>query len=126
MGSFSVYDAFVSLDVMVKGSDTTYDSYTYRPGQGVEKGIISNTLSGGDLPFSMDDIDWDVVPALLKRAEKGLNVKKPTLRYILVDNANETFHSPLGLAVHFADDYGGGHLTADLKGKVTRVFPAES
>ncbi|MEV4331401.1 protein kinase [Streptomyces sp. NPDC049597] len=125
VGDFTVYDEYVALEVMVKGSDTKYDTYTYRPGKGVEKGIISSTLSGGDLPFSMDDIDWDVVPALLKRAEKDLNVKKPTLRYVLVDNANETFDTPLGLAVHFADDYGGGHLTADLKGKVTSVFPAE-
>ncbi|NWF27180.1 protein kinase [Streptomyces sp. PKU-EA00015] len=126
VGDFTVYDEYVNLEVMVKGSDTKYDTYTYRPGEGVEKGIISGTLSGGDLPFSMDDIDWDVVPALLERAEKDLNVKKPTLRYVLVDNANETFDTPLGLAVHFADDYGGGHLTADLKGKVTRVFPAEN
>lgn len=126
VGDFTVYDEHVSLEVMVKGSDTKYDSYTYRPGQGVEKGIISGTLSGGGLPFSMDDIDWDVVPALLKRAEKDLNVKKPTMRYILVDNADETFDTPLGLAVYFSDEYGGGHLTADLKGKVTNVFPAEN
>ncbi|MFF3325709.1 protein kinase [Streptomyces sp. NPDC002889] len=126
VGDFTVYQDYVSLEVMVKGSNTKYDSYTYRPGQGVEKGIISGSLSGGDLPFSMDDIDWDVVPALLKRAEKDLNVKKPTMRYILVENADETFGTPLGLAVHFADDYAGGHLTADLKGKVTRVFPAEN
>ncbi|MEU9015197.1 protein kinase [Streptomyces sp. NPDC048479] len=122
----TVYPEYVSVDIMVKGSNTRYDSYTYRVGEGVVKGIISSTLSGGDRPFSLDDFDWDVVPALLRRAEKDLNVKKPTMRYLVVRPADETFHTPLGLAVYLADDYASGYLDADLKGKVTRVMPAES
>ncbi|WP_327328025.1 protein kinase [Streptomyces sp. NBC_01210] len=122
----TVYPEYVSVDIMVKGSNTRYDSYTYRVGEGVVKGIISSTLSGGDRPFSLDGFDWDVVPALLRRAEKDLNVKKPTMRYLVVRPADETFHTPLGLAVYLTDDYASGYLDADLKGKVTRVMPAES
>ncbi|MFD7445383.1 protein kinase [Streptomyces sp. NPDC059909] len=122
---FTVYPDYVSAEIMVKGSDTKYDSYTYRPGQGVQKGIISSALIGGEGPFSLDDFDWDVLPALLKRAEKDLNVKRPTMRYVLIRPADDTFDTPLGLAVYLADDHVTGYLDADLKGKVTRVMPAQ-
>ncbi|MFJ8996134.1 serine/threonine-protein kinase [Streptomyces sp. NPDC102279] len=121
----TVYENYVSADIMVKGSETKYDSYTYRPGQGVEKGIISSALTGGKRPFSLGAFDWDVVPALLKRAQKDLNVSRPTMRYVLVRPADDTFGTPLGLAVYRVDDHVTGYLTADLKGKVTRVLPAQ-
>lgn len=122
---FTVYPDYVSAEIMVKGSDTKYDSYTYRPGQGVEKGIISSVLIGGERPFSLDSFDWDVIPALLERAEKDLNVERPTMRYVLVRPADTTFSTPLGLAVYLGDDHVTGYLNADLKGKVTRVMPAQ-
>lgn len=59
----TVYPNYVSAEIMIKGSDTKYDSYTYRPGQGVQKGIISSALIGGERPFSLDDFNWDVLPA---------------------------------------------------------------
>ncbi|MFF2363959.1 protein kinase [Streptomyces sp. NPDC058122] len=121
----TVYPTYVSAEIMVKGSDTKYDSYTYRPGQGVEKGIISSAIIGGERPFSLDSFDWDVLPALLKRAKKDLNVQRPTMRYVLVRPADDTFDTPLGLAVYLADDHVTGYLDADLKGKVTRVMPAQ-
>ncbi|MFJ4283928.1 protein kinase [Streptomyces massasporeus] len=121
----TVYPGYVSAEIMVKGSDTKYDSYTYRPGEGVRKGIISSALIGGERPFSLDDFDWDVLPPLLKRAEKDLNVHRPTMRYVLVRPADDTFGTPLGLAVYLADEHVTGYLDADLKGKVTRVMPAQ-
>ncbi|MEU6682872.1 protein kinase [Streptomyces sp. NPDC046832] len=121
----TVYPGYVSADIMVKGSDTKYDSYTYRPGEGVRKGIISSALIGGERPFRLDDFDWDVLPPLLKRADKDLNVKRPTMRYVLVRPADDTFGTPLGLAVYLADEHVTGYLEADLKGKVTRVMPAQ-
>ncbi|MEU0900283.1 serine/threonine-protein kinase [Streptomyces massasporeus] len=121
----TVYPGYVSAEIMVKGSDTKYDSYTYRPGEGVKKGIISSALIGGERPFSLDDFDWDVLPPLLKRAEKDLNVKRPTMRYVLVRPADNTFGTPLGLAVYLADEHVTGYLDADLKGKVTRLMPAQ-
>jgi hypothetical protein len=126
-GDFSVYPDFVSAQLMVKGSDKRYDSYTYRPGQGVEKGIIKGTLSGGEQPVNLDDFDWDKVPALLKEAEKKLNVPDPENRYLLVQQPNDIFDTPAGMAVYFTDEYSqSGYLTADPKGKVIRVYPAES
>ncbi|RRR82147.1 serine/threonine-protein kinase [Streptomyces sp. RP5T] len=125
-GDFSVYDDFVSAEVMVDGSDSKYDTYTYRLGRGVEKGIIKGTLSGGDQPFRLDGFDWDKVPALLEEAGKKLNVDDPQTRYILVRQPNETFDTPLGMAVYLSNEYSqSGYLEANTKGKVTRVMPAQ-
>ncbi|MFE2827637.1 hypothetical protein [Streptomyces sp. NPDC059271] len=52
-------------------------------------------------------------------------MSRPTMRYVLVRPADDTFGTPLGLAVYRVDDHVTGYLTADLKGKVTRLFPAE-
>ncbi|MFF6979939.1 serine/threonine-protein kinase [Streptomyces sp. NPDC008343] len=124
-GDFTVYPEYASAELMVDGSDTKYDSYTYRPGQGVEKGIISGTLSGGDQPVSLDEFNWDRVPALFKEAEKKLNVDKPESRYLLVRQPSDVFDTPAGIAVYLTDAYQAGYLEADTKGKVTRVMPAE-
>ncbi|MFF6783395.1 protein kinase [Streptomyces sp. NPDC012510] len=124
-GDFTVYPEFVSAQLMVEGSDTKYDTYTYRPGQGVEKGIIKGTLAGGEQPVSLDDFDWDKVPALLKEAEKKLNVPDPENRYLLVRQPNDIFDTPAGMAVYLSDEYNqSGYLEADTDGKVTRLSPA--
>ncbi|GAB3956086.1 serine/threonine-protein kinase [Streptomyces sparsus] len=125
VGHLVVYPEHVAVWTMVEGSDIRYDTWSYRPGEGVDKGPISGSLSGGDLPFDLDDFDWDVVPDLVARAEKDLGVDRPTSRYLLVDQANDTFDTPLRLAVYLADAHGGGYVQADLDGKVTRVVPAE-
>jgi serine/threonine protein kinase len=122
--SLTVYPEHVSADVMVDGDDRRYESWIYRVGKGAEKGIISGTLSSGDRPFSLDDFDWDVVPALLERAREDLNVKDPTTRYLVAREPSTTLGTPLGLGVYLSDEYGAsGYLDADLKGKVTRVYP---
>ncbi|MEU0414463.1 protein kinase [Streptomyces griseorubiginosus] len=125
-GDFTAYDDFVSVEVMVKGSDSKYDTYTYRAGQGVEKGIIKGTLSGGDQPFRLDGFNWDKLPALFEEAEKKLNVDNPDTRYVVVRQPNDTFDTPLGMAVYLSNEYSqAGYLEATPKGKVTQVMPAE-
>ncbi|ATW49701.1 serine/threonine protein kinase [Streptomyces peucetius subsp. caesius ATCC 27952] len=127
VGDLTVYPEYLSASVMVKGSDKKYDDWTYRVGEGAKKGIIKGTLQGGDMPFSLDDFDWDVVPALLEQAHKDLNVKDPTMRYLVVRAPSDVFDTPLLLAVYLSDEYGGsGYLEADLDGKVTRVMPTDS
>ncbi|EGX57697.1 serine/threonine protein kinase [Streptomyces zinciresistens K42] len=121
----TVYPEYVSAEIMVKGSSKKYDSYTYRPGSGVEKGIISSTISSIDKPMRLDGFDWDKVPALLAMAEKKLNVDKPTSRYIIAKPPNTAFDEPESLAVYLGDDYGSGYLRADPKGRVTKIYPAE-
>ncbi|MFJ9152412.1 serine/threonine-protein kinase [Streptomyces sp. NPDC102270] len=126
-GDFTVYDDFASAEMMVNGSDSKYDTYTYRLGTGVEKGIIKGTLAGGDQPFDLDGFDWNKVPKLLEEARKKLNVDHPNTRYVLVRQPNDTFGTPLGMAIYLSNEYSqSGYLDATPKGKVTRVMPAEN
>ncbi|MFG2123722.1 protein kinase [Streptomyces sp. NPDC048710] len=123
-GSFVVYPEYVSADLMVKGSDIKKDSYTYRPGQGVQKGIISDTLSGGEKPVSLDDFDWDKVPALLAEAERKLKVDHVTTRYLTVILPGNAFGDPAGMSVYLTNAYGQtGYLQANTQGKVTKMMP---
>ncbi|MCZ0991470.1 protein kinase [Streptomyces diastatochromogenes] len=125
-GSFVVYPEYVSADLMVKGSDTKEDSYTYRPGQGVQKGIISDTLSGEEKPVSLDDFDWDKVPALLAEAERKLKVDDVQTRYLSVTLPGNVFGDPPGMSVYLTNAYGQtGYLQADKQGKVFNVMPNE-
>jgi hypothetical protein len=126
--SLSVYPGYVIADVMVKGSNTKFDSYTYRSGTGFDDGFDDKgTVTDGDQPVKLDDFDWDVVPALLTRAKKDLKVEKPTSRYLLLrlpsTNGGTT---PAGMAIYLSDDYGSdGFLEATPQGTVTRLVPAD-
>ncbi|MDV9171160.1 serine/threonine-protein kinase [Streptomyces sp. W16] len=125
---FSVYPGYVIAEVMVKGSETKYVSYTYRSGTGFDEGFDDKgTMIDGDKPVKLDDFNWDAVPALLTRAKKDLKVEKPTSRYLLLrspsTNGGDT---PAGMAIYLSDDYGSdGFLEANTQGTVTRVEPAD-
>ncbi|MCX4911545.1 serine/threonine-protein kinase [Streptomyces sp. NBC_00878] len=125
-GDFKVYPEHISAYVMVKGSRTQYDMYTYRVDRGLEKGIIKGSLSGGAQVFSPDEFDWDTVPTLLAEARKKLNVDSPTSRYLLVEGSNNVFDTPANMAVYLSNEYNeGGYLEADIHGKVTKVMAAD-
>ncbi|WP_416966627.1 serine/threonine-protein kinase [Streptomyces sp. 4F14] len=123
-GSLSVYEDYVTAQMMVDGSDTKYDTYTYRPGEGAEKGIISSTIISIARPFRVDGFAWDKLPALLAEADKKLNVPDPESRYVLVQPPNTVFDTPATMNVYLTDAYGGGYLIADSQGKITKVYPA--
>ncbi|QQM38825.1 serine/threonine-protein kinase [Streptomyces liliifuscus] len=125
-GDFKVYPEHISAYVMVKGSRTRYDTYTYRVDRGLEKGIIKGSLSGGAQVFNPDDFDWDTVPGLLAEARKKLNVDSPTSRYLLVEGPNELRDTPADMAVYLSNEYNeSGYLEADIHGKVTKVMAAD-
>jgi serine/threonine protein kinase len=123
-GLLAVYPEYVSTRMMVPGSPTHYDTYTYRPGEGVKKGIISGSL-GPEKPVSLKGFNWDAVPSLLALAEKKCHVDKPTSHYLLLQSPNRFTGSPAGMAVYLSDDYGTCYVAADPQGKVTRVVPAQ-
>ncbi|MEU3342690.1 serine/threonine-protein kinase [Streptomyces sp. NPDC006668] len=123
-GSLNVYPEYASMRMLVPGSPTHYDSYTYRPGEGVKKDIISGSL-GSEKPVSLKGFNWDAVPSLLALAEKKCHVDKPTSHYLLLQSPNRFTNSPAGMAVYLSDDYGTCYVAADPQGKVTRVVPAE-
>ncbi|MFF4113456.1 serine/threonine-protein kinase [Streptomyces sp. NPDC001714] len=123
-GKLTVYPDYVIAYLMVKGSDSAYDSYTYRPGQGVQKDIISGSLSGDGTPIRLDGFDWDKVPSLLAQATKQLKVPHPTSRYLLVVLPGNAFGDPAGMSVYLSNKYGQtGYFQTDSKGKVVKVMP---
>ncbi|MFI7402219.1 protein kinase [Streptomyces sp. NPDC049541] len=126
-GDLTVYPGYVRAGVMVKGSSIAYDSYTYRPGQGVQKDIINDTLSGEEKPVRLDGFDWDKVPSLLVQAKKRLKVPKANTRYLVLNLPGNAFGFPTGMRIYLSNEYGQtGYLVADTKGGVSTVMPAES
>ncbi|GGM96079.1 serine/threonine-protein kinase [Streptomyces fuscichromogenes] len=123
-GKLTVYPEYVIAYLMVKGSDTAYDMYTYRVGQGVQKDIISSSLTGDETPVRLDGFDWDKVPALLAQARRQLKVPDPDSRYLVVDLPGNAFGDPAGMSVYLSNKYSqSGYLQTDAKGKVVRVVP---
>lgn len=120
---FSVYPGYVIADVMVKGSNTKYVSYTYRSGTGFDEGFDNKgTVTDGDQPVKLDGFNWDAVPGLLKTAKKELKVAKPTSQYLLLRVPNTYDGTLEGMGIYLSDDYGaGGYVNANTKGTVTRV-----
>ncbi|QNP64376.1 serine/threonine-protein kinase [Streptomyces genisteinicus] len=122
--SLNVYQEHVSAEVMLDGSNSRYDTWTYRPGKGVEKGIISGSVTDLESAFDVDDFDWDAVPGLFARADKELNVPDVTMRYLLVEGADPTFGDPKGMSAYLSNDHSqSGYIAADHRGKVLRVMP---
>ena len=124
-GSLSVYPDYVSAEVLREGSDTRLESYTYRPGEGAEPGIIKRTLPSVQKPFTLDGFDWDKVPSLLAVAGKKLNVPHPENRYLLVSPPVTVLDVPVTLSVYLTDEYGSsGYLEATPQGKITKLSPS--
>ncbi|MEU1168771.1 serine/threonine protein kinase, partial [Streptomyces sp. NPDC005921] len=100
-GKLTVYPDYVIAYVMVKGSDSAYDSYTYRAGQGVEEDAIGkgSLIDSLGTPVRLDGFDWDKVPSLLAQAKKKLNVPNVNTRYLVVDLPGNAFGDPAGMSV---------------------------
>ena len=125
-GSLSVYPDYVSVWAMVPGSQRHYDTYSYYPGRGVEKGIISGSLTTSQESVSLKNYNWDALPGLLAFAEKKLNVDKPTSAYLLLRLPSTVFNTPASLGVYLSGEYDDtGYLAADTQGHVTKVYPVE-
>ncbi|MFJ7146731.1 protein kinase [Streptomyces sp. NPDC100445] len=123
-GSFTVYSGYASADLMVKGSDTAYDSYTYYVGRGVQKGILGGSLTSGRKPVTLGGFDWDKVPGLLAEAKRKLKVKNPNSRYLVVNVPDDTFGDPAGMSVYLSNTYRqSGYVSATPKGRILSVMP---
>lgn len=122
--SLTVYPEYVVANLMVKGDDAAYDMYTYRPGQGVRKDIISGHVSGDDKPVTLDGYDWDKVPSLLTEAGEKLKVPDPDTRYLVLILPGNAFGDPAGMSVYLSNDHSQtGYLQTDKKGKTVKVMP---
>ncbi|MFD2354372.1 hypothetical protein ACFSTC_41435 [Nonomuraea ferruginea] len=114
----TVYPTYAIAGAPVKGRKTVYDRYTYRDGVATKDGPGS-TVSKPIV--DLRKYNWDALPALIRRANRELGVKKPTTRYIIVDAA---FHETGAIRVYVSDEYhASGYLAADPTGKVIAKYP---
>ncbi|MFI7450316.1 serine/threonine-protein kinase [Nonomuraea sp. NPDC049714] len=119
-----VYPTYASVDAPVKGKKGVYDHFVYREGVASRQGpggAINATMSVVDL----GTFDWNVLPGLIRRADKELGISKPTTRYLIV-NSGFTFGSTKEvLMVYVGDEYHRtGYLAADRDGRVVKKMKA--
>ena len=119
-----VYPTYASVDAPVKGKKGVYDRFFYR------EGVASRQGPGGTIDANMSVMDlstfnWNVLPGLVRRANKELGVAKPTARYLIVNPGFAFDGSQTALMVYVSDEYSRtGYLAADRAGRVLRKMKA--
>ncbi|QDY81335.1 protein kinase [Streptomyces qinzhouensis] len=115
----TVYPEYAFFRVVVKGSDTRFESYSYDLERGLRVGNMTGSGFGGQRPVELSRYNWDAVPALIKTAEKELKVKNPNSRYLILNPPNTIFDTPARMSVYLTNEYNEtGFLLADPRGKV--------
>ncbi|WP_370086831.1 serine/threonine-protein kinase [Streptacidiphilus sp. MAP12-16] len=117
-----VYPGYASADVPTQADPALYDRIDYRDGSATRS--PGGTVISDSKPVDLQGFDWNVLPALLMKAQATLNVPHPTSRYIIV--GPDMFDGTPTIRVYLADDYGSGYLSADTKGVVKKTYPRGS
>ncbi|MFD5084303.1 serine/threonine-protein kinase [Kitasatospora sp. NPDC058201] len=116
----TVYPNYASAQVPT-ADGRGYDWIDYRDGATTRR--VGGSM-GKDKPVDLAQYDWDVIPALLKKADESLNVKNPTSRYLIIDAWSSD--GVASIRVYLSDAYSnGGYLLADSKGNVRRAYAAD-
>ncbi|MEU7745046.1 serine/threonine-protein kinase [Nonomuraea sp. NPDC049158] len=117
-----IYPEYASVQAPVKGEKGVYEMFMYRDG------AVSRQPGGSTTdqdPVDLTKFNWDAMPALLRKANQALGVRKPTTHYIVVDPSFAYVGARESLLVYVSDKYNRtGYLVADTKGKVIRTNPA--
>lgn len=119
---FSLFDEHASAEAPLKSNAALYDRFSYRDGR-AENDEMGGTLMSTDTTVDLNSVDWDALPALLKTAEKTLNIPDPESRYVIVDPSSPFHDDRPVLRVYVSDTHGGAHLTAHLDGRVIEKHP---
>ncbi|MFF9629173.1 serine/threonine-protein kinase [Streptomyces fradiae] len=121
------YEEYALAEIPTKPGAKTYDRYQYRDGVARKSGPGGTIASGSpdEQPFDATALDWDTLPALMRRGEKELNVDAPDTRYVIVDRWTFNADQPT-LRFYLSNEYrASGYLAADGSGKVVASYPAE-
>ncbi|MFB4290956.1 serine/threonine-protein kinase [Nonomuraea sp. ATR24] len=119
----TVYPTYASAEAPAKARKGAYDRYFYRDGVVTKQEGFGHTTKSPAV--DLESFDWSVLPALFRKAPKALNVPKPTSRYLIVDTDFPfTGATRQVLLVYLSDEYDGGYLVADRKGKILKTNPA--
>ncbi|MDQ0695809.1 serine/threonine-protein kinase [Streptomyces sp. W4I9-2] len=119
---FTLYGEHASADAPLKSNAALYDRFSYRDGR-AKNDDMGGTLPSGSTTIDLNFVDWDALPALLKTAEKTLNVDEPESRYVIVDPSSPFHEDRPVLRVYVSDSHGGAFLTAGLDGRVIEKNP---
>ncbi|MEO3786002.1 serine/threonine-protein kinase [Actinocorallia sp. B10E7] len=119
--AFTVYEEYAYAEVPVPGRSKATDRYLYRNGEVTKQG--AGTSDEGTVNLRV--FDWNVVPRLLRAADRRLNVPDPENRYLVVKPSWTFAGDKPMLLVYLNDEHGGGYLAADVKGRIEKTYPAE-
>lgn len=123
----TVYPEHADADAPVAGRRGAFDNYTYEKGaDAAVRRRPSIAITTGDAKVNPATFDWNALPALMRRAERTLKVPKPTNRYVIVKAAWTFNGDQPTMMVYLTDDYGGGYLAVNRKGKVIKTVPSSS
>ncbi|NUT95162.1 MAG: protein kinase [Saccharothrix sp.] len=98
-----------------------FDDFEYRNGRATKKG--PDGVDADRAVLDLNEVNWDALPALFDTAAKELGVAQPTMRYVIVDT--DIIDGTASVRIYLADDYGGAHLEANLKGEVQKTYPRD-
>ncbi|MGW3330949.1 protein kinase domain-containing protein [Streptomyces rubiginosohelvolus] len=119
---FTLYGEHASAEAPLKSNAALYDRFSYRDGR-AKNDDMGGTLMSGSTTVDLGSVDWDALPALLKTAEKTLNVDDPESSYVIVDPSSPFHDDRPVLRVYVSDAHGGAFLTAELDGRVIEKNP---
>ncbi|MEU8344416.1 Serine/threonine protein kinase [Actinomadura meyerae] len=123
----TVYPQRASADAPVAGRRGAFDNYTYEKGaDAAVRSRPSIAITTGDAKVNPATFAWDALPALMRRAERTLKVPEPTNRYVIVKAAWTFNGDQPTMMIYLTDDYGGGYLAVNRKGKVIKTVPSSS
>jgi hypothetical protein len=122
VSDLTIYPDFATATAPAKSVKNGFDDFTYRDGEATRDG--PDTVDADRAMLDLNEVNWDALPALWKRADKDLGVAKPTSRYIIVDT--DIIDGTAEFKLYLSDDYGGAYLLANLKGEVLDLYPRDS
>jgi serine/threonine protein kinase len=122
VSDLTIYPDFATATAPAKSVKNGFDDFTYRDGAATRDG--PDTVDADRAVLDLNEVNWDALPTLWKRADKDLGVAKPTSRYIIVDT--DIIDGTAEFKLYLSDDYGGAYLLANLKGEVLDLYPRDS
>lgn len=115
----TVYPTYASASGPTAADPTVYDRLDYRDGKVTR--TPGGTMTSREKTVDLRSFDWEIIPALLQKAQDTLNVPNPTSRYLII--GPDSSDGAPSIRVYLSGAYGGGYLSADTKGTVKRSFP---
>jgi serine/threonine protein kinase len=115
-----VYPTYADIEAVKASDHTEYDNFSFRDGKAAFESA-GGTLDPGDHGIDPATVNWDALPALMKKADAQLKVAHPKDHYVVLDSDIITYKPEFFLYV--SDDYGSGYLQANLDGTGVKLSP---